>query len=56
MNLFRENKIHPIEPLITVDIADAPKAFRALQSRTRMGKVALSFENRDSVVEVSPYS
>lgn len=52
ITLFRENKIHPIDPLTTVNIAEAPKAYRSLQSRTRMGKVALSFEAQDTPIEV----
>jgi len=52
ITLFREHKIHPIEPLTTVNIAEAPKAYRALQSRTRRGTVALSFEDQDTPIEV----
>lgn len=54
MHMYREGSIQPIEPLETYDVSEIPKALRRHSAEDRMGKVAISFENPQSVIKVRP--
>lgn len=53
MELYRGGKITDIRPLKTFDISHITDAYRYFSSRNRMGKVAISVENADSIIKVS---
>lgn len=55
LELYRAKKIRKIEPLEVFDISDVTKALRHFSSGTRMGKVAINFENPASVLKVQPH-
>lgn len=52
MSLYREGKIAAFEPLKIFDIAETPQAFRHFALRSRIGKVAINFENAGSEIKV----
>ncbi|KAI9781322.1 MAG: Type I Iterative PKS [Peltula sp. TS41687] len=54
MSLYRERKIKPFSPLRVFDASEVSQAFRYFSSKNRMGKIAISFENGESVVPVLP--
>lgn len=54
LQLYRDRKITKIEPLEVFDISDITLAFRRFASRDRMGKVAISLENPNSILRVRP--
>ncbi len=54
MDLYRTGKIHPIEPLETFDVSQMSRALRRFHAQDRMGKVSISFENPESILQVHP--
>ena len=54
MSLYRDGKIKAFDPLKVFDASEIPQAFRHFSSKNRMGKIAVSFENDESLVNVSP--
>ena len=54
MSLYRDGKIKAFDPLKVFDASEIPDAFRHFSSKNRMGKIAISFENDTSVVNVLP--
>ena len=52
MSLYREGKIVAFEPLKVFDVSEIGQAFRYFSSRSRMGKVAINFENPKSQIRV----
>jgi hypothetical protein len=53
MELYRTGQITAIEPLKTFDVSDVVQAFRYFGLSTRLGKVAVSFENPASEIQAS---
>jgi hypothetical protein len=53
MELYRAGKIRAIEPMKTFDVSDVVQAFRYFGLFTRLGKVAVSFENPESQIQAS---
>jgi hypothetical protein len=53
MELYRAGKITAIEPMKKFDVSDVVQAFRYFGLSTRLGKVAVSFENPDSEIQAS---
>ena len=49
---LREGKIKEISPLKVFDVSDIVQAYRHFQSRTRLGKVAISLEDTASPIQV----
>ena len=54
MSLYRAGSIKAFDPLKVFDVSDISNAFRYFSSKNRMGKIAISFENGDSLVRVLP--
>lgn len=54
LSLLRQQKIRPIQPVEIFDVSDTANAFRRLSSGTRVGKIAISLQNRESVIPFSP--
>lgn len=52
MELYRAKKIGDIRPLEVFDISKLTEALRFFSSRNRMGKVAISLENDQSIIQV----
>ena len=52
MSLYRAGKIAAFEPLKVFDISQTPQAFRHFALRSRIGKVAINFENANSKIRV----
>lgn len=52
MGLYRENKIKAFDPLKVFNAAEISQAFRHFSGKNRMGKIAVSFENDESMVKV----
>lgn len=52
MGLYRENKIKAFDPLKVFDATEISQAFRHFSGKNRMGKIAVSFENDESMVKV----
>ncbi|KAL6719446.1 hypothetical protein ACLMJK_003686 [Lecanora helva] len=55
LELYRAKKIRKIEPLEIFGTSDVTKALRHFSSGTRMGKVAINFENTASILKVEPH-
>lgn len=55
LDLYRSKKIGQIRPRV-FDISETTSAFRHFSNRTRMGKIAVSLENPQSVLQVRPYA
>lgn len=53
MSLYRNGKIKAIQPMKTYDVSEAAQAFRYLSSSTRIGKIAVSLKNPDSLLKVT---
>ena len=53
MELYRAGEISAIEPLNTFDVSNIVHAFRYFGLSTRLGKVAVSFEDGASQIQVS---
>lgn len=54
MSLYRDGKIKAIEPLRVFPASEISQAFRHFSSKNRIGKIAISFENDESLVNVLP--
>lgn len=54
MSLYREGKITAIDPLKVFDVSETIQAFRYFALSTRLGKIAVSFENPQSQIQVVP--
>ena len=54
MTLYRKGTIQPVEPIETFDVSQIPHALRRFAAEERMGKVAISFENPISILQVHP--
>ncbi|KAG9237170.1 reducing type I polyketide synthase 10 [Amylocarpus encephaloides] len=54
MELYREGKITAIDPLKVFDVSEVVQAFRYFALSTRVGKIAVSFENPNSQIPVVP--
>ena len=54
MALYRSGKIKAFDPLRVFDASEISQAFRYFSTKNRMGKIAISFENDDSMINVSP--
>ena len=54
VRLFRENKIRAISPRRQFDISSIRDAFRHFSSPNRMGKVLITMQDPDSLVEIVP--
>lgn len=53
MTLYREKKIKAVEPLEVFDVSDIAQAYRYFGNGSRIGKVAISLQNPESMVPVS---
>lgn len=54
MKLYREKKIKAVGPLKVFDVSEITQAYRYFGLGNRMGKVAVSLENNDSVIPTLP--
>ncbi|OQE18226.1 hypothetical protein PENSTE_c018G07178, partial [Penicillium steckii] len=54
LDLYRAGTIRTIHPLKVFDISEAAQAFRWFSSNNRIGKVTISFENKESIVKAPP--
>ena len=52
MTLYREGTIAAIEPLEVFDVSEVGRALQRYSREDRMGKVAISFENPNSILKV----
>ena len=52
MSLYRDRKIKAFDPLKVFDASQISQAFRHFSSKNRMGKIAVSFEDNESLVQV----
>ena len=52
--LYREKKISPMQPLQVFGISNIASALRGLNSRDRIGKIAISLEDDDSKLQAQP--
>lgn len=55
VELYRYGRIKFFPPPQIFDISDVVKAFRAVSLSSRIGKIAVSLENPDSVIPVSGF-
>ncbi|RYP18018.1 hypothetical protein DL767_009910 [Monosporascus sp. MG133] len=53
LELYRSGQIKPA-PMAIFDVTDIKKAYRHFSAKDRVGKVVISFENPDSLVQVVP--
>ncbi|KAI1355392.1 polyketide synthase-like protein [Xylaria sp. FL0043] len=51
--LYRSKAIQPV-PIKSFDVAEIARAYRYFSSKERIGKVIVSLENEDSLVQVAP--
>ncbi|KAF3925322.1 hypothetical protein ABW20_dc0108590 [Dactylellina cionopaga] len=54
MKLYRQNKVSAF-PLEMFDVEDLPNALRRFGSRNRIGKIAVSFERAESMLDVKVF-
>ena len=54
MTLYRSGQIKAFDPLRVFDVSEVSQAFRHFSSKNRMGKIAVSFEKDESLVQVLP--
>lgn len=54
MSLYRRGSIKAFDPLKVFGASEVSDAFRYFSSKNRMGKIAISFENDESLVRVLP--
>ncbi|KAI4289981.1 MAG: hypothetical protein L6R35_000743 [Caloplaca aegaea] len=54
MSLYRDGKIRSLDPLRVFDSSEITQAFKYFSSKDRMGKIAISFEDKESLVKVLP--
>lgn len=54
MSLYRDGKIKAFDPLRVFAASEISQAFRHFSSKDRIGKIAISFENDESSVNVLP--
>ncbi|CAG8973482.1 hypothetical protein HYALB_00011077 [Hymenoscyphus albidus] len=54
MSLYRQKKIRAVEPLKVFDVSEITQAYRYFGLGNRMGKIAISLENNDSMVPTLP--
>ncbi|KAL2867458.1 type I polyketide synthase [Aspergillus lucknowensis] len=54
LSLYREKKIKAIAPLKVFDISELAQAYRYFGHGNRIGKIAISLENRDSLIPTLP--
>jgi len=52
MGLYRDGKIKAFDPLRVFDAANVSQAFRHFSGKNRMGKIAISFEDDESMIKV----
>ena len=52
MRLYRDSKIKAFDPLKVFGASDISQAFRHFSGKNRMGKIAISFEDDQSMVKV----
>lgn len=52
MGLYRDGKIKAFDLLKVFDAAEISQAFRHFSGKNRIGKIAVSFENDESMVKV----
>lgn len=52
MGLYRDGKIKAFDPLKVFDAAEISQAFRHFSGKNQIGKIAVSFENDESMVKV----
>lgn len=52
IQLLREGKVRNISPLKVFDVSEIVQAYRYFQSRSRIGKVAITLENPESPLQV----
>ena len=55
LSLFRANSTSTNTPLKVFGIEDITQAFRYFSSPSRLGKIAVSFENPQAPFKVVPY-
>jgi len=55
MSLYRQKKIKAVDPLKVFDVSEITQAYRYFGLGNRMGKVAVSLENDESVIPVSAH-
>ena len=53
LSLYRQKKIRAIEPLKVFDVSEITQAYRFFGLGNRIGKIAISLENKDSLIPVS---
>ncbi|KAI1439451.1 putative polyketide synthase [Annulohypoxylon stygium] len=54
MQLYRDHKIHDIQPRVTFDVSEIIKAFRFFSQPSRIGKVVVSMENPSTMIKLLP--
>ena len=52
LDLLRDRKIKPVEPLQTFSVSEVSEAFRYFSGGNRLGKVAVSFEDEHASINV----
>ena len=52
MSLYRAGKIKAIEPMKVFDVSDIAQAYRSMSLSDRVGKVVVSMENSESMIQV----
>ena len=52
LSAMREGHMKPVKPLQVFDVSEITQAFRQFSLGSRMGKIAVSFEDRNSLVKV----
>lgn len=56
MSLYRQKKIKAVEPLKVFPISEITQAYRYFGLGNRIGKVAVSLEDAESIIPVSTLS
>ncbi|KAJ5797279.1 polyketide synthase [Penicillium pulvis] len=54
IELLRDGKVQPVQPLKSFTAADLIRAFRHFNDPARMGKIVISFEDPDLIIPVVP--
>lgn len=54
LSLYRHGDITAFNPLQIFDVSHISQAFRAISSRTRMGKIAVNLENIEATIPLQP--
>jgi hypothetical protein len=53
LSLYRQKKIKAIEPLKVFDVSEITQAYRFFGLGNRIGKIAISLENANTLIPVS---